>query len=70
MSDRLQVQESDAIRERTPGEKRAYVEGYAAGIKAAAALARIYEGQSDIGGRVERAGKVTAGLLEETIVDG
>lgn len=64
---RVSLQESAVIRERTPDEKRAYVQGYEAGIKAAVALAHVYEGQHDLPGRVERAGLTTANLLRESL---
>jgi hypothetical protein len=43
------------------------VDGYAAGIRAGASLAAIYEGQHGAPGKVESAGLKTAELLRETL---
>ncbi len=41
------------LKERTPGEKTAYLDGFAAGAEQTAALSRTYAGRADLVERVQ-----------------
>jgi len=59
---------TDPIYQRTLDEKLAYIQGVRAGVELASKLAVIYEGQSDLAGRITRAGYGMADVMQSTSV--
>lgn len=58
---------TDKLYERSAEAKRGYIDGMRAGVTLAAGLAAIYEGQSDIKGRIQRAGEGMVDVMEKTL---